>query len=237
MPDPADLGSATWPEAGDRADRLLLVPLGATEQHGPHLPLGTDTIIAEAWASAVAQALDDSVVAPTVAYGSSGEHQGFAGTLSIGAEALHLLVVELARSARHSFGRVAFLSGHAGNDAALRAAIDQLRDEGHQVCHLVPSWPGSTRPIDAHAGRTETSLLLHLRPEVVRARQDWQPGETRPLATILDRLVTEGVAAVSANGVLGDPGGASRAEGKALFDDLVARTVSTLSGPWPAPAR
>src|SRR3712207_8629966 len=81
---------------------LLVVPLGATEQHGPHLPLGTDTVIASALAASL-----DAVVAPALPYGSSGEHAGFPGTLSIGREALVHVLVELVRSC--GFARVLFV--------------------------------------------------------------------------------------------------------------------------------
>lgn len=225
------LGSRTWPETEATTPSLLLVPLGATEQHGPHLPLATDTLIAEAWAAGVAARIDRAVVAPPLPYGSSGEHQGFVGTLSIGGPALHQVIIELARSAASSFDRIAFLSGHAGNDGTLRQAVDQLRHEGHDAIHLVPTWPnGRFGPIDAHAGRVETSLLLHLRPDLVQLDRA-EPGAVEPLAELLPDLVEHGVRAVSANGVLGDPAGASAGEGARLLDDLIERTATRLSEP------
>jgi len=225
------LGSRTWPETASNGASLLLVPLGATEQHGPHLPFDTDTIIATAWAERVAAAIDDAIVAPPLPYGSSGEHQAFPGTLSIGGPVLRQVVVELARSAANTFDRVVLLSGHAGNDSALRAATEQLGDEGHDIVHLVPTWSTDRfGPIDAHAGRTETSLLLHLAPGLVRLDRA-EAGNTEDLTTVLERLVADGVAAVSPNGVLGDPGGASAQEGRILLDDLVDRTVEQLSRP------
>jgi len=189
------------------ADDLLVVPLGATEQHGPHLPLGTDTIIASALAASL-----DAVVAPALPYGSSGEHAGFAGTLSIGREALITVLVELVRSS--AFARVVFVSGHGGNAEPLAAAVRRLRDEGHDVWAWSPAWGG-----DAHAGRTETSLLLALRPDLVRLEQA-TAGVTAPLDVIASRLRAVGVHGVSPNGVLGDPAGASAAEGAAILDKL-----------------
>jgi creatinine amidohydrolase len=213
---------------------VVLVPLGATEQHGPHLPLGTDTTIAERWAAEVATRLRaeglSAVVAPALAYGSSGEHQCFPGTLSIGHDALRLVLVELIRSAAHTFERVVLLSGHAGNAAPARLVVDQMTAEGHDVCCLFPTWESTeARPIDAHAGRTETALMLHLDPVAVDTEQS-VAGDTRPLAEILPVLMADGVAAVSPSGVLGDPTAASAAEGLALFDDLVDRTVAELLG-------
>src|SRR5664279_1634130 len=97
----------TWPEVARRTGPgdILLVPVGSTEQHGPHLPVTTDTDIAEAVAEGAAGRDAYLVVAPALAYGSSGEHQGFAGTLSIGQEATELVLVEVGRSASISFGR------------------------------------------------------------------------------------------------------------------------------------
>ncbi|MEM7274311.1 MAG: mycofactocin biosynthesis peptidyl-dipeptidase MftE [Actinomycetota bacterium] len=214
----------------DAADRpVLLIPLGATEQHGPHLPLDTDTVVAAAWAEAVAARLPGAVVGPALPYGSSGEHQGFAGTLSIGQAALRLVLVELARSARNDFDRIVFLSGHAGNAEPVRAAVAQLRDEGHDARSLFPTWSGELMArLDAHAGYTETSLLLHLDPDRVRLPLA-EPGATEPLSELLSTMRRDGVVGVSANGVLGDPTDADAGHGRALFEDLVDRTVAALA--------
>jgi mycofactocin system creatininase family protein len=219
--DPSGLGSRTWVEVDAAQPAVLLVPVGSCEQHGPHLPLDTDTRIAVAVADAVARARDDVVVAPAVAYGASGEHQGFAGTLSIGTDALRAVLVELGRSAfldpraDGPFRRLVFVNGHGGNHEALRSAVDLLAGEGRPVSAWWPSIPGG----DAHAGRTETSLLLDVAPEVVGPARP--VGATEPLADLLPRMRAGGVAAVSAAGVLGDATGASAAEGRAWFDALV----------------
>jgi mycofactocin precursor peptide peptidase len=209
------LGPRTWPEA--EAVRVLFVPLGSTEQHGPHLPLDTDTRIAVAWAEALAAAVAHSAVASALPFGSSGEHEGFAGTVSIGQEATELVLVELVRSATRWVDEVVLVCGHGGNAEPVQRAVTRLRAEGRSVRALFPRLPG-----DAHAGRTETSLLLHLAPDVVR-REAAEAGCTDPLEAMLDRLRTAGVAAVAPNGVLGDPAGASADEGRALFDRLAAQ--------------
>lgn len=227
-----ELGSATTDEIGARQPSLLLVPLGSTEQHGPHLPLDTDSRIAEAWAERMAARLPGSVVAPVVAYGSSGEHQAFPGTLSIGQDVLASVVIELIRSAARTFTAVVFVCGHGGNASPVLATLDRARGEGHRVAVLFPHWPeAGDLVIDAHAGRTETSILLHLCPDDVRIGLA-RPGATEPLSDLMDQLQTGGVDAVSPTGVLGDPTGASAAEGKILLDDLVSRSVASVKS-WP----
>jgi creatinine amidohydrolase len=146
-----------------------------------------------------------------LAYGSSGEHQGFAGTLSIGREATELVLVELGRSAGIDFAHVMMVSTHGGNSVPMAGALARLGVEGRSVSSWSPSWSG-----DLHAGRTETSLMLAIAPERVRADRA-EAGDLRPLGTLLPLLRQHGVREVSANGVLGDPAGASAAEGLRLL--------------------
>ena len=223
------LGSRRWIDMEFDDPPLLLVPLGSTEQHGPHLPFDTDTRIAVAWANAMAQDLDHALVAPALPYGSSGEHQGFPGTLSIGQQALESLLVELIRSAGYSFAATFLICGHVGNLAPVSRAVARLTAEGHDVWELFPTWDEASVGItvDAHAGRVETSLMLHIAPETVHL-SDAAPGATQPIPELLDDLRTGGVAAVSPNGVLGDPYGADPEEGRRLLDDLVARSIETV---------
>jgi mycofactocin precursor peptide peptidase len=217
---PAPLGALTSPEVAERAPLGLLVPLGSCEQHGPHLPLDTDARIAAGIAERAAASRLGVVVAPPLAYGSSGEHQSFAGTLSIGTDALRTVLVELCRSALPdppaTFAWVVLVNGHGGNTDAVRAALDVLAGEGRPVSAWWPSVAGG----DAHAGRTETSLLLAIDPDVVGPQRP--VGTTTPLAEILEPLRAGGVSAVSPDGVLGDATDASAAEGARLLGDLVA---------------
>jgi len=217
-----ELSRLAWTDVPDRP--LVLVPLGSFEQHGPHLPLDTDTRIADAVAHRVARRLpEEVVVAPPVVYAASGEHQGFPGTMSLGNEALRLALLELGRSLALWAGRVVFVNGHGGNVRCLVDAVTQLVDEGRDAA-WVPCFPEGG---DAHAGHTETSLLLHLTPELVRMDRA-RPGNTTPLRELMPALRTGGVAAVSPSGVLGDPTTATAEEGARLFDALVADVATRL---------
>jgi creatinine amidohydrolase len=220
-----DLARLTSPETAELAagGALLAVPVASTEQHGPHLPLSTDTDLAVALCARLAAGRPGVVVAPPVAYGASGEHEGFAGTLSIGQEALELLLVELCRSATMTFSRVLLVSTHGGNAEPVRRASDRLRRESREVRVWVPRWRG-----DAHAGRAETSLQLALAPDAVRLSRA-QAGDTRPIAELMPALRASSVKVVSPNGVLGDPAGASAAEGTAMLGELAADLLASVS--------
>lgn len=234
-PPRADLAARTSPTApGD----LVLVPLGSLEQHGPHLPLGTDTTIATAVAGALAERAQNAGLAasaaPPVPFGASGEHEGFDGTVSIGTEALAAVLVELGRSASRWAVRLVFVNGHGGNVDALRTAVPLLCSEGRDAAWLACA-PGPDAPTpDPHAGRHETSLLLHLDPVAVRTDLA-EAGDVRPLAEILPLLRAGGVAAVSPNGVLGDPTAATAQLGAALFASMCAEAWAALTTGTVAP--
>ncbi len=207
--------------------------MGSIEQHGPHLPLDTDTRIAVAVAREVAAQLADApaatgprqqwLVAPAVGYGDSGEHQSFPGTISIGTKALALLLVEYGRSAGCWAQRLVFVNGHGGNVAALQTAVSQLRLEARDVGW----WQCAAASADAHAGHTETSVLLHLSPTDVRTDR-CRPGNRAPLAHLIASMRRGGVAAVSEVGVLGDPTTASAAEGERIFAEMVDGCVRAI---------
>jgi creatinine amidohydrolase len=263
------LGDLTWPEVERlaAAGAVLAVPVGSTEQHGPHLPLSTDTDVAVALATRLAARRGDVIVAPTLAYGSSGEHAGFAGTISIGQEALELMLVELGRSAAETFGHLLIISAHGGNAEPVTRAVARLRNESRDVLlwssggrpdpplaaaadsrrkpsagmfpaaarvratDTLPDVQRSPAPAavtDAHAGRSETSIQLALDPYRVRADLA-EPGNLMPITELLPLLRASGVRAASPNGVLGDPAGASAAEGAELLGRLEANLAATVS--------
>lgn len=213
------LADLTWPAAQRLAAEggVLALPVGSTEQHGPHLPLSTDADLAVALCAALAGSRPDIVVAPPLSYGASGEHQAFSGTVSIGTEALKHLLVELGRSSSETFGRLLVVSAHGGNAEAVRAAVATLRSESRDVFAWAPRWDG-----DAHAGFVETSVQLHLHAtRVVQSSIESARGRTEPIEDLWPELRAGGVRAVSPNGVLGDPAGASAPEGRRIFDALL----------------
>ncbi|HEY1665090.1 MAG TPA: mycofactocin biosynthesis peptidyl-dipeptidase MftE [Trebonia sp.] len=241
------LATAHWPDVEAGSRRLLVVPVGSLEQHGAHLPLDTDTRIAVAVAERACAGRDGVGLAPAIAIGASGEHADFPGTLSIGHVALSALLVELGRHASLHWPAVLLVNGHGGNAGAISDALAKLRAEGRD-CHVWhagvrPSMlaaalaggargdragqPGAALVPDAHAGRVETSVMLALAPGDVRLG-DAAAGVTRPLPEIMAGLRAGGVRRVSPNGVLGDPAGASAAEGERLLALLAADLVAAL---------
>jgi creatinine amidohydrolase len=212
-----------------RGRTTVVVPFGALEQHGPHLPLDTDAVLGDRLGPMLAQRLN-ALCAPTMRVGCSWHHLAFAGTLSIRPETLLMLVEDLVDSlARHGFRRIVLLPTHGGNEGPLREAARRSRRDGVKI--IVPSLRATVEallsrarsrgavPGDAggHAGELETSLMLALAPNLVRVDM-LEPGYTGPLDEAAVALFFgKGVHALSANGVLGDPRGASAEAGRAYL--------------------
>jgi creatinine amidohydrolase len=156
-------------------------------------------------------------------FGSSGEHAGCPGTLSIGTAALTELIVELGRDAARDWEATLLVNAHGGNADAVAAAVARLRAEGRR-CGAYHAAPAGG---DAHAGATETALLLHLCPSAVRLDLA-APGELAPVGRLIDRLRRDGVRSVSPNGVLGDPRDATAQEGARLLAELIAGCEANL---------
>jgi creatinine amidohydrolase len=213
----AELGSMTWTEIDDT---IVVVPVGSCEQHGPHLPLATDTIVAVALAERLAARRSDCVVAPPLTITASGEHRGFPGTLSIGTEIMAGVVIELVRSADWAAG-IVLVNGHGGNVTAMQRAAEVFDVERRDVLMW---WP-SMSDADPHAGHTETSLLLAIDADLVHLDRA-TPG---PVPT-LPELISEGVRPLSPSGVLGDPTTASVGAGERILSTLVDQLVGAVDG-------
>ena len=160
----------------------------------------------------LAQGYAEVLLGLAIAYGVSGEHEGFPGTVSVGHEVLAGMLVEIGRSSSLWAAGVLFVSGHGGNARMLVAATSKLRREKREAAW----WSCTLSGVDAHAGRTETSLMLVIRPTSVQADRA-QPGNCRPIEELMPQLRERRVISASPNGVLGDPTGASAAHGRRLL--------------------
>lgn len=217
------LAESTWTDARDLDTDLALLPVGSTEQHGPHAPLGTDTLAATAIADAAAEAHDRAVVvAPPLPVGVAAEHRQFEGTLWVSEDALRAYVGDILESLAHQgFVRVVVVNGHGGNVAALRERCARFTRAG--AGYAVPfTWFDA---IDAavplgHGGPVETSLVWHIAPDLIRegrfdaagagaadAFGEWVAGTN--LAYDFDEFAT--------SGNLGDPAAASPDQGAELL--------------------
>ena len=223
-----------------RGRTTVVVPFGALEQHGPHLPLDTDAILGDRLGPMLAQRLN-ALCAPTMRVGCSWHHLAFAGTLSIRPETLLMIVEDLLDSlTRHGFRRIVLLPTHGGNEGPLlKAARRSKRDA---VTIIVPSLRATVEallsrakshgavPGDAggHAGELETSLMLAVAPNLVKVELI-EPGHTGPLNDAAVALFFgKGVHALSANGVLGDPRGASAEAGRAYIAAFLDATQAAV---------
>ena len=226
--------------AGGRS--TVVVPFGAFEQHGPHLPLDTDAVLADRLGPLVAERLD-CFCAPTVRLGCSEHHLAFAGTLSLRAETLRMIVHDVVDSlARHGFRRVVLLPTHGGNESPLREAapatgrdavtivVPSLRAAMGALVAVARARGVSPGEVGGHAGELETSLMLALAPRLVRSAAVTEPGYTGPLDDAAAAVFFEnGVDALAANGVLADPRRASTDAGHAYrtaFLDAIERQIA-----------
>ncbi len=236
------LGELTWPEARNRFKKvdIALLPVGSFEQHGPHLPLDTDTFDAERLAAAVASACTDPkpFVLPVIPYGISYHHEDFSGTISVNPQTLSNLIYDIGMSAaRHGITKLVIINGHGGNIPALHFAAQMInRDANIFTC--VDTGESSDpdifamveTPNDVHAGEIETSSALAVRPDSVRkeAIKKFVPRfSNRYLNFTSKRSIAwyAHVAKISPSGVLGDPTKATRDKGVRIWDVMIKHLV------------
>ena len=211
----------------------VIVPFGSTEQHGRHMPLGTDAVLGDEIGWAVADRLD-AFLAPTVRFGCSEHHLSFAGTSSLGEETFQRVALDVIASlSRHGFRRIVLLPTHGGNFKPLAEALAEhepvanvrviaLTDlEGLVKAAFKSSSSSGVNPAQsgAHSGEWETSLMLALRPEQVKMDHAAE-GFVGELSEIMSK-VFDGIQNLDENGVLGDPRPATAAAGEKYFDDII----------------
>jgi len=223
--------------------RTALLPLGSTEQHGPHLPLATDTLIADAVAERVCARLPDVVRLPALPLGCASEHLSFAGTLSLGEGTLEAVLRDVGSAlARHGFARLLVFSAHGGNYGVLRAAAQRvapalapLRLE--PFCDF-PALLATLAAVSArcgvsvddagqHAGELETSILLGIAPALVR-RERAQRGLTGSTLAAQELFYPD-LRRHAADGTVGDPRGATAARADAYLDAWAGLLVASWS--------
>jgi creatinine amidohydrolase len=225
----------------ERGRGTVVVAFGATEQHGPHLPLATDALLGDHLARLVADRLD-AFVAPTVRIGCSEHHLEFPGTISFSQDTFHRIVADIVASlARGGFDRVILIPTHGGNFGPLGDAVEKLGpDPGIEVRaltdltallaiaqlgeseHGVPMGEGGL-----HAGEWETSMLVAIHPDLVHMERG-EPGYTGDPQEAAGAIFGAGVHTISQNGVIGDPARSSAENGARYWDEVVRITLEKL---------
>jgi creatinine amidohydrolase len=225
------LSDVTWTDVRDADADLALLPVGSTEQHGPHAPLGTDAYHAETVAEAGAERFDgDVAVAPTISVGIAEEHRHFSGTLWVSPDTFRSYVRDVVGSlAHHGMDRVVVVNGHGGNVPALGEVTATI--SRHDDAYAVPfTWfeaVGEHSGEMGHGGPLETALLRATHPELVR---DERIDEARAGASqgwgdwVSKTNLAHDSAEFTENGVVGDPG-AGDAE---LGEELLERAADAL---------
>lgn len=218
---------------------LAIVAVGSLEQHGPHLPLMTDSAVAEAFASRIASALgDDAVLLPPIRYGLSEHHLGFAGTVTLRPATLLSMLADIFESLRHhGLYRVLVINGHGGNIDLLRlAAREARRDYGMMVAPVMWAIVAAdvareiaSSPSYGHACEVETSVMMALTPEAVRTEEIARGGRhihdelTQPPAGSVDEPVW--LDEWSDDGAVGSPDLANPEDGDRIVNAVVERVV------------
>lgn len=243
------LADLSWPEVRDALDAgwdTVVVAAGSIEQHGPHLPLLTDTLIGDGLGAAVVSRLNRALQGPTIALGCSEHHMAFPGTITMEKATFVAMVSDYARSlARHGFRYVFFVPSHGGNFGPLREAVDALGGRigettvatFHDLSGFIEVLNASQLPFDvtaersgAHAGEAETALVLHLRPDLAQPELA-EEGYVGPFGAEQQALIfSKGMPALTANGILGDARGAEAEFGVAALDAIADYLATWIEG-------
>jgi creatinine amidohydrolase/Fe(II)-dependent formamide hydrolase-like protein len=236
------LGELTWPQAGARLEQVdvALLPVGAVEQHGPHLPLDTDAYDADYLARRVAEACSTPrpLVLPLIAYGVSYHHRDFSGTLSVSPETQARLVYEIGMSAAGcGITKLVLINGHGGNAPALHLAAQMINRDAHIFTCVDTGETSDTdiaeladTPNDVHAGEIETSTTLAVRPHLVDMSKAPRM-VPRFSSRFLDFTSKRSVGwyaytkKISKSGVMGDATKATAEKGEQIWEIMTSRLV------------
>ena len=237
------LGEMSWTALSERLDQGpldVMIPLGALEQHGPHLPLDTDALIAEAVADRAARRTGECVVSPCIPVGASSHHLAFPGTASLSDKTLRSVLVEVIQTLLgHGFRGAYLVTGHAGNVGAMAAVMAELDPADRSRVVSFDDWPAQREAVHrvaearlnmdrelvgTHGGHFETSIMLAIAPDRVDMPSA-VAGHIGPAASASAKLRSEGMAALSPVGVIGDPRGATADAGELYLDALVSLVV------------
>ena len=232
-----DLTAATWTDVAAANTDLAVLPVGSTEQHGPHAPLGTDRLTARAVADRAAAVYEDThdrevVLAPTVPVGIAEEHRGFAGTLWVAPDTFRQYVREVAASlAFHGFDRIVLVNGHGGNVGALREVAETITR--HDAAYTVPFTWFDAIGADGmgHGGPVETAMLRAIHPDLVREEliaEAREGASERWGEWVSGTNLSYDSADFTDNGVVGDPGEGTEERGAELLERATAALVDLL---------
>ncbi len=241
------LAKLTWPEVETRIEecKVVLIPIGSTEQHGPALPLDNDHFVAEMIVSMVADRLWDDLkvtVAPTIAYGYSPHHMEFKGTVTLQESTLANVIVDVCSSlAQHGFTKIVLVNGHGGNGTAISNALHMLRDMGSARIYHIDWWAMAsdkiqevaTKPV-FHGCDMETSVSWYLGQRVLEDRRVDEPGKDLVPGFIGADMAESGMRILTAwsmkeisnSGVVGYSTKATKKKGEQVAEVVVDRIVS-----------
>lgn len=250
MPKEIILERMTWPQVGKAIEdgyETVVFACGATEQHGPHLPLFVDAEHGERIALEVARRLGKTVVAPAIRVGCSEHHMSFPGTISIRAETLEALVRDYCLSlSRNGFKNICIIPSHGGNFAPIADMLDRIREAVKprsrvfafiDLDGMMQSWKkaveeesGLGNRVGGHADIAESSIMMVLHPELID-RTIAEPGFTDPVTPeVLDRMFKEGLHNLTPNGIMGDPRGMSAPIGLRCIDAFAGMISDFFAG-------
>ena len=241
------LSELTWPEVKQSLETgqidTVVITVGATEQHGHHLPLGTDAILAQWVGEQLARRLGKALLAPPIAVGRSEHHMAFSGTITIRQETLAAILADYVSSlARHGFAKIVLVPTHGGNFRPLSAIAEELRRANPQLkiidytdlddfIAILYGASGefgvSPEQSGGHSGESETSMILAVRPDLVRMERA-KLGYVGPQEGLAPALFAKGVGAINPDGILGDPRPATAEKGRFYLQRLLDRLVEVI---------